>query len=138
MDCFDRHWDRVLADGIYARDEESGELHLAHAGWNLLCLLHFVAEGRFDLDDVTKWRGVVTGEEPHTVEQVRSINAGHMLGSLRDEEVDVNAILPDLRGRNEEDIEAWRDRVLDCAPGYVPCRNQQAEQAPYDFERSRL
>lgn len=68
-----RHMKKALARGVLSRDEESGLMHIAHCQWNLLCLLHFMAEGRTDLDDVTPWRGVTAtqkkemgeGETPH-------------------------------------------------------------------------
>ena len=60
LDSASRHWLEVLTDGPLARDEESGLLHLAHAAWNILCLLHFIEQGREDLNDVDKWRGVTT------------------------------------------------------------------------------
>lgn len=42
-----------------ARDKDSGRLHVGHAAWNLLCLLHFVEEGMDPvLDDVSCWHGV--------------------------------------------------------------------------------
>ena len=68
LDSASRHWIEVLTDGPLARDEESGLLHLAHAAWNILCLLHFIEQGRSDLDDVSKWRGVTTAMK-HEVEQ---------------------------------------------------------------------
>lgn len=58
IDCAQRHWLEVLLNGVWARDPESGHLHLAHAAWNILCLLTFMALGREDLDDVTPYRGV--------------------------------------------------------------------------------
>jgi len=60
LDSASRHWIEVLTNGPLARDEESGHLHLAHCGWNILCLLHFIEEDRFDLDDVSEWQGVTT------------------------------------------------------------------------------
>ena len=76
IDSFTRHWIEVLTRGVQSRDEESGKLHLAHAGWNILCLLHFVAQGRDDLDDThLKWEGVTTAmkndiEEPEVAYQI--------------------------------------------------------------------
>jgi hypothetical protein len=60
LDSASRHWLEVLTDGPLARDEESGEYHLAHCAWNILCLLHFIEQGRDDLDDVSDWQGVTT------------------------------------------------------------------------------
>ena len=60
IDSASRHWLEVLTSGPLARDEESGLLHLAHCAWNILCLLHFIEQGRDDLDDVSKWTGVTT------------------------------------------------------------------------------
>jgi hypothetical protein len=52
-----------MADPL-AKDPESGKLHLGHAAWNLLALLHFTEEGRAEaLDDVTRWRGVTALEK---------------------------------------------------------------------------
>lgn len=63
LDSASRHWIEVLTNGPLAKDDETGLLHLAHAAWNLLCLLHFIEEGREDLDDVTKWQGVNTAQK---------------------------------------------------------------------------
>ena len=60
IDSASRHWIEVLTDGPLSRDEESGLYHLAHCAWNILCLLHFIEQGREDLDDVSKWQGVTT------------------------------------------------------------------------------
>jgi hypothetical protein len=60
LDSASRHWLEVLTSGPLARDEESGEYHLAHCAWNILCLLHFIEQGREDLDDVSEWQGVTT------------------------------------------------------------------------------
>lgn len=62
FDCTMRHLERMATDGLWSRDKESGLLHAAHAAWNLLCLLHFMQEGREDLDDVSKYRGMTTAE----------------------------------------------------------------------------
>ncbi len=59
-------WRHLLATqehGIWARDPATGCYHLAHAGWNLLTLLTFMALGRTDLDDITPWRGVTTAQK---------------------------------------------------------------------------
>lgn len=58
LDCAMRHMIAVMHHGPKAKDEESGHLHLAHACWNLLALLTFIAMGRDDLDDVSIWDGV--------------------------------------------------------------------------------
>lgn len=60
LDSASRHWIEVLTNGPLARDEETDLLHLAHCAWNILCLLHFIEEGRTDLDDVSEWQGVTT------------------------------------------------------------------------------
>jgi len=57
-----RHMLQAMSNPL-SRDEESGLLHLGHAAWNLLTLLHFVETGRTDLDDITKWQGVSTAEK---------------------------------------------------------------------------
>ena len=60
MDCAFRHMMAMNMEGPLARDPESGAYHAAHACWNLLALLTFIALGRFDLDDVTGWQTVTT------------------------------------------------------------------------------
>src|SRR5688500_2665021 len=50
MDCALSHVLKMLQHGPTSRDEESGELHAAHAAWNLLALLTFIEAGRTDLD----------------------------------------------------------------------------------------
>lgn len=58
-DCFMRHVLEAQERGITARCPESGHLHLAHAAWNLLALLTFIAVGRDpELNDIDIWRGV--------------------------------------------------------------------------------
>ncbi len=66
LDCAMRHMIAVMHEGVYARDKESGHLHLAHACWNILALLTFLATGRHDLDDVSIWDGV-TADRRHDV-----------------------------------------------------------------------
>lgn len=68
MDCAMRHMLQVMHHGVQARDPESGHLHLAHVGWNILCLLTFIELGRDDLDDTTMWNGV-------TAEHRKSVGA---------------------------------------------------------------
>jgi hypothetical protein len=61
IDCAMRHMLEVLDKGPLARDPDSKDgkvLHLAAVAWNILCLLTFIADGREDLNDVDKWRGV--------------------------------------------------------------------------------
>lgn len=53
---------QVLHFGVQAKDSETGYLHLAHAVWNFLALLTFMALGRDDLDDVTIWEGVTAAK----------------------------------------------------------------------------
>lgn len=60
---FMRHVLKAQEYGLHARDDESGLLHLAHAGWNLLALLTFMAQGRHELDDVDVWRGITTAQK---------------------------------------------------------------------------
>lgn len=62
IDCTFRHMVAVVEDGIYSKDKESGLYHLSHAAWNILTLLTFVAARRYDLDDVTVWRGRTAGQ----------------------------------------------------------------------------
>lgn len=63
LDCTMRHLMAVLESGNpWLRDSESGFYHLAHACWNVLCLLTFLAEGRVDLDDVSVWDGVTAAQ----------------------------------------------------------------------------
>jgi hypothetical protein len=64
IDCTFRHLVAMVTDGVYSKDEESGMYHAAHAAWNLLTLLTFMGEKRYDLDDVTQWRGVRAGSVP--------------------------------------------------------------------------
>lgn len=85
LDSASRHWLEVLTDGPLARDEESGEYHLAHCAWNILCLLHFIEQGRDDLDDVSDWQGVTTDIKNQREAQVdttwigREVEAGTVL-----------------------------------------------------------
>jgi hypothetical protein len=58
LDCAMRHLLEVMDKGPWAKDPESGNLHLGHAVWNLLCLLTLMVLGRTDCDDVSKWDGV--------------------------------------------------------------------------------
>jgi hypothetical protein len=61
IDCAMRHTLEVLHRAPYAKDPETDCYHAAHAAWNWLCLLTFIALGRNDLDDTEQWRGVVAG-----------------------------------------------------------------------------
>ena len=61
IDCAFRHMLEVVDKGPKSRCPESGNLHAAHAVWNLLCMLTLMVLGRDDCDDVTKWEGVTTG-----------------------------------------------------------------------------
>lgn len=58
-----RHLMETQQHGIWAIDPKTNCYHLAHAAWNLLTLLAFMALGRTDLDDVTPWRGVTTAQK---------------------------------------------------------------------------
>ena len=58
LDCTWRHLLEVMEKGVWARDSESDEWHVAHCAWNILCLLHFMATGQDHLDDVTTHRGL--------------------------------------------------------------------------------
>lgn len=60
-----RHLSRSMS-APQSRDHESGHLHIGHAAWNLLTILHFMEEGRLDLDNVTPWQGVSTEERMAT------------------------------------------------------------------------
>ena len=60
IDCAFRHMLEVVDKGPKSRCPESGNLHAAHAVWNLLCMLTLMVLGRDDCDDVTKWEGVTT------------------------------------------------------------------------------
>ena len=60
IDCAMRHMLEVVDKGPISRCPESGNLHAAHAVWNLLCLLTLIVSERYDCDDVTKWEGVTT------------------------------------------------------------------------------
>ena len=62
LDCIMRHLLQVFDRGPWAKDPESGLYHMAHIGWNVLCILHFMETGQADLDDVTPWQGVTTKE----------------------------------------------------------------------------
>lgn len=63
-----RHLRSAVSMGAASRDEESGFLHVAHALWNILCLLHFIAVGRGqELDDVTRWRGITAAQKQAAV-----------------------------------------------------------------------
>ena len=53
LDAMFRHLIQITNDGIWAKDEESNCLHIAHLAWNVLCLLHFMALGKYD--DVTSY-----------------------------------------------------------------------------------
>jgi len=67
LDCGMRHMIQVMHYGVEAKDAETGHLHLAHAVWNFLALLTFMALGRHDLDNVSVWDGV-TAEERDSVD----------------------------------------------------------------------
>lgn len=69
VDCSMRHMLEVCQRGVWAKDGESGHLHLAHAAWNILCLLTFMALGREDLDDCTKWQGVTAATKDQVQER---------------------------------------------------------------------
>ena len=77
LDSASRHWLEVLTSGPLARDEESDQLHLAHCAWNILCLLHFIEEDRFDLDDVSEWQGVTTA-----MKEAKELAAGTLDGTI--------------------------------------------------------
>ena len=62
LDCTFRHITAAMTKGMYSRDDESGHFHLAHAAWNVLCLLHFMqTEPNGQFDDVTPMVGVTAG-----------------------------------------------------------------------------
>jgi len=66
IDCVMRHLLEVVDKGVWSRDPESGNLHLAHCAWNVLCLLTFMARDEREdvraydeaLNDIDPWRGV--------------------------------------------------------------------------------
>lgn len=67
MDSAFRHMLEALTHGPWALDSDADEkghrvYHLAAVAWNVLCLLHFMEQGRVDLDDVTPFHGVVTSD----------------------------------------------------------------------------
>lgn len=84
LDCAMRHFLEVLERGPLARDSESGKLHLAHVGWNVLALLTFIALGRDDLDDVTPWQGV-TAAKKRAAEQEAAARSVSVLDVLREQ-----------------------------------------------------
>jgi hypothetical protein len=61
VDCTMRHMLEIVEHGPTSRCSESNNYHAAHAAWNLLCLLTFIALGREDLNDIDGWRGVTAG-----------------------------------------------------------------------------
>ena len=62
LDCLFRHLTASMNKGLYARDPGSGEYHMAHAAWNILCLLHFMrTQPNGSFDDVTPQIGVTAG-----------------------------------------------------------------------------
>jgi len=68
-----RHLFAMLVYGPLSRDKESGLLHAAHCAWNLLCLLHFVYEGREEeLDDLSKWIGVTAAQKKEVEDDLDS------------------------------------------------------------------
>lgn len=59
IDCAMRHTIEVLTKGPRNVDKDTGQtLSVAHIVWNWLALLHFIEDGRYDMDDVTPWFGV--------------------------------------------------------------------------------
>lgn len=89
MDCTWSHTVKLMQYGPWARDEDSGEYHAAHAAWNLLALLTFMVEERVDLDDVTGYCGVSAAElrRAERISQVEDIPLVDVLrrGELVDE-----------------------------------------------------
>lgn len=77
IDSASRHWIEVLTDGPLSRDAESGLYHLAHCAWNILCLLHFIEQGREDLDDVSEWQGVTTA-----MKNAKELDEAHPPGTI--------------------------------------------------------
>lgn len=62
VDCAMRHSMAVMEHGPWSRCAESGYYHAAHAAWNWLALLTFMAQGRTDLDDITPYQGVTAAD----------------------------------------------------------------------------
>jgi dATP/dGTP diphosphohydrolase, N-terminal len=60
-----RHICDVLGSGdVRGLDADSGQLTLAHAAWNGLCMLDFYAQGReHELNDVSCWIGVTAAQK---------------------------------------------------------------------------
>lgn len=62
-----RHLIHAISLGHDVPDPESGLPSVAHALWNLMCILDFIVQGRADaMDDVTCWRGVSAEERRET------------------------------------------------------------------------
>lgn len=73
LNCAARHLFKALMNPL-ARDPESGCLHLGHAAWNVLALLHFIEEGRaHELDDVSPWIGVPASERAAKQEELQRL-----------------------------------------------------------------
>lgn len=77
-----RHVDKALAFGPLAVDSwhgdepkdtrYSGLLHVAHAGWNIVCLLDFLEQERIhELDDVSVWEGITAAKKQAILEEHR-------------------------------------------------------------------
>lgn len=94
VDCMARHFVELVEKGVWSRDAESGQLHMAHLTWNALCLLTFIGDSRYDLDDITGHRGRVAGEEPST---------GNMKDAARDANLSSS---DDFLGLDRKDKEA--------------------------------
>jgi hypothetical protein len=77
-----RHFLSMLVHGPLSCDSESGLLHAAHCAWNLLALLTFHTLGRDEeLDDLSKWIGVTTGEKKVTaLTYAERFIGGHGMG----------------------------------------------------------
>lgn len=81
FDCMMRHLLEVQERGPYAQDEDTGCYHLAHAAWNILALLTFMALGRRELDDITPWQGVTAAEAEWVRRELESEESTSSSGS---------------------------------------------------------
>ena len=121
LDSASRHWLEVLTSGPLARDEESGEYHLAHCAWNMLCLLHFIEQGREDLDDVSEWQGVTTAMKQEREAQVDTTWIG------REEEVAAGTVIPVASPGAARII----DHAQTCASPGCPCGQTEGNVRAY-------
>lgn len=64
FDCAMRHMIKAQHKGPRSINHDDGEeTHLAHAAWNLLCMLSFIEDGRADeMDDISPYFGVTASK----------------------------------------------------------------------------